>query len=108
MGGLPQKFGRAKRATRSYVDDQLEHAEHVGVSYAVAAGLYAAAGVFALVALIIGGNALFRWVELRYGLFQAFGAFGGLLFLMAVACVVLAARRLNRPGKKIPGLGDGE
>jgi hypothetical protein len=106
MGKLPQKFDRAKRATRSYVDDQLEQAEQVGATYAVAAGLYTAGGVFALVALIVGGNALFRWVELRYGLFEAFGGFGGLLFMLAVACVVLANRRLSRPVKKIPSLGN--
>ena len=61
--------------------------------------------MFGLVALIIGANALFRWVELRFGLFQAFGAFGGLLFLMVVACIFLAGRRLSRPAKKIPSLG---
>lgn len=105
MSRLPPKFDRARRATTSYLDDQLEEAEQSAVTCA-AAGLYTAGGVFALVALIVGANALFRMVEFRYGLFEAFGAFGGLLFMLAVACVVLADRRTSRPVKRIPSLGN--
>jgi hypothetical protein len=104
MGGLPAKFDRAKRATESYVDDRIEQAEDVAISYAVAAALYAAAGVFAIAAVIVVANSFFRWIELRYGRFPAFGALGGLFFLLAIACVGLAIYRLKRPAIKFPGL----
>lgn len=104
MGGLPARFDRAKRATESYVGDRIEQSEDVAVSYAVAAALYAAAGVFAIAAVIVVANSFFRWIELRYGLFPAFGALGGLFFLLAIACVGLAIYRLKRPAKRIPGL----
>lgn len=104
MGGLPLKFDRAKRATRSYVHDRVERTENGAVSYAVAAGLYAAAGLFVITTLLVGATALFRWIELRYGLFQAFGALGGLLMLFAVICTCFAIRRLKRPAKSFPSL----
>jgi hypothetical protein len=55
--------------------------------------------------LLVGAAALFRWVELRYGLFQAFGASGGLLLVLAIVFAALAASRLKQPSKQFPSLG---
>jgi hypothetical protein len=71
------------------------------VSYAVAGVLFAAAGVFLIAAVIVGLTAAFRWIEIRYGLFEAFGASGGILALITALCAVLAAVRLRRPAKRI-------
>lgn len=103
--GLALKLDQVKRATSSYVRDRSEQTQGVAVSYAVAAGLYAAAGIFLIATLLVGATALFRWVELRYGLFQAFGATGGVLLLLAIIFAVLAGSRLKRPSKKYPSLG---
>lgn len=103
--GLTLKLNQVKRATSSYIRDRSEQTQGIAVSYAVAAGLYAAAGVFLIATLLVGATALFRWVELRYGLFQAFGATGGLLLVLAVLFAVLAASRLKRPSKQFPSLG---
>ena len=102
--GLALKLNQVKRATSSYVRDRTEQTQGIAVSYAVAAGLYAAAGIFLIATLLVGAAALFRWVELRYGLFQAFGATGGLLLVLAALFAILAASRLKRPAKQFPSL----
>ena len=47
--GLALKLNQVKRATSSYIRDRSEQTQGIAVSYAVAAGLYAAAGVFLIV-----------------------------------------------------------
>jgi hypothetical protein len=73
-------------------------------SYAVAAGLFAAAGVFLIAASLVGTIALYRWIAIHYGQFWAFGAIGGLLLAMAAICAGVAAARLNRPPPQFPSL----
>lgn len=102
--GLALKISQIKRATRSYLHDRSAQATGTVAAYAMAAGLYAAAGIFLIAACLVGVTALFRWIEIKYGLFPAFGAIGGLLLLIAVICAVLAASKLNRPTPHFPGL----
>jgi hypothetical protein len=99
------KLNRVKRATRSYMRDRADQATGAATSYAVAAGLYAAAGVFALAACMVGLFALFRWIELTYGRFPAYGTIGGLMVVLAALCAGLAAARLKRPARQYPSLG---
>jgi hypothetical protein len=103
--GLALKLNQVKRATFSYVRDRSEQTQGIAVSYAIAAGLYAAAGIFLIATLLVGAAALFRWVELRYGLFEAFGATGGLLLVLGIVFAALAASRLKRPSKQFPSFG---
>ena len=100
--GLALKLNQVKRATRSYLRDRTNQATDTATSYAVAAGLFAAAGVFLIVACLVGLAALFRWIEIEYGLFQAFGAIGALLVIIAALCAGLAARKLRRPAPQFP------
>ena len=102
--GLALKLNQVKRAMQSYMRDRTEQATGTAVSYAVAAGLFAAAGIFLIAALLVGAAALFRWIEIYYGLFQAFGATGGLLVVIAAICAGLAASRLKRPAPQFPSL----
>ena len=102
--GLALKLNQVKRATRSYLRDRTNQATGTATAYAVAAGLFAAAGIFLIAALLVGATALFRWIEIKYGLFQAFGVTGGLLVLIAAICAGVAARRLKRPPPKFPSL----
>src|ERR1700761_2478502 len=48
--GFEMKLNRVKRATSSYMRDRANQATGKATSYAVAAGLYAVAGVFMLAA----------------------------------------------------------
>jgi len=102
--GLALKLNQVKRATSSYARDRVEQSQGAAISYAVAGGLYAAAGIFAIALLLVGVTALFRWVELRYGLFEAFGASAAVLLVLAIICAALAASRLKKPARQFPSL----
>jgi hypothetical protein len=103
--GLAIKISQVKRATESYARDRVAQSQGAVVSYGVAAGLYAAAGIFCIALLMVGVAALFRWVELRYGLFEAFGASAAVLLVLAIVCAAAAASRLNQKAKPIVSLG---
>ena len=102
--GVGLKLNQVKLATRSYLRDRTDQATGTVTSYVIAAGLFAAAGIFLIAALFVGAAALFRWVEINYGQFWAFGAVGGLLVLIAAICAGLAAMKLNRPSPHFPSL----
>jgi hypothetical protein len=102
--GLALKLAQIKLATRSYVRDRAVQATDTAASYALAAGLFAAAGVFLIAACLVGIAALFRWIEIRYGLFWAFGAVGGLLLIIAAVCAAVAASKLKPRRPHVPTL----
>ena len=102
--GLGLKLNQIKRATRSYLRDRTNQATGTVTSYAVAAGLFAAAGIFLIAACLVGVDALFRWIEIKYGLFWAFGAVGVLLVAIAAICAGLAAAKLKQPPPHFPSL----
>ncbi len=102
--GLELKVNQVKRATRSYLRDRADQATGTLTGYAIAAGLFAACGIFLIAAILVGADALFRWIEIKYGLFQAFGAVGLLLLVIAGLCAGLAASRLRRPSRHFPSL----
>jgi len=102
--GLALKLAQVKLAMRSYLRDRTHQATGSLASYAVATGLLAAAAIFLLAACVVGLAALFRWVEIQYGLFWAFGAVGALLLLIAAICAALAVSQLKRPPPRFPTL----
>ncbi|HEY0301410.1 MAG TPA: hypothetical protein VGC36_08770 [Rhizomicrobium sp.] len=104
QAGIGLKLNHIKRATRSYLRDRADQATGSVTSYAVAAGLFAAAGIFLIAACLVGITALFRWIEINYGLFPAFGAVGALLLVIAAACAGLAVATLHRPAPPCPSL----
>jgi hypothetical protein len=102
--GLELKLNQVKRATRSYLRDRTDQATGTFACYAIAAGLFAACGIFLIAATLVAAAALFRWIEINYGLFWAFGAVGLLLLVIAGLCAALAASRLRRPSPHFPSL----
>ena len=84
--GMGLKLNQIKLATRSYLRDRTDQATDTVDSYAIAAGLFAAAGIFLIAACLVGTVALFRWIEINYGRFWAFGAVGALLLVIAAIC----------------------
>ncbi|MEH2525596.1 MULTISPECIES: phage holin family protein [unclassified Bradyrhizobium] len=102
--GIGLKLNQIKLATRSYLRDRTNQASGTITSYAIAAGLLGAAGVFLIAACLVGAIALFRWIEIQYGQFWAFGAIGALLLVIAAICAGLAAARLRRPSPNFPSL----
>jgi len=102
--GLEHRLNRVRRATQSYMRDRARQATGTVTSYAAAAGLFAVAGIFLIAACLVGLTALFRWVEMKYGLFTAFGVIGGILVAVAAICAVIGAIKLRRPTPHYPSL----
>jgi len=102
--GLALKLSQIKLATRSYLRDRTNQATATVASYATAAGLFAAAGIFLIAACLVGITALFRWIEINYGLFWAFGVVSALLLLIAVICAAVAASQFKRRPPHFPSL----
>jgi hypothetical protein len=102
--GLALKLNQIKLATRSYLRDRTNQATTTVTSYAIAAGLFAAAGIFLIAACFVGILALFRWIEINYGMFHAYGAIGALLLAIAAICAAVAASKLKRPPPQFPSL----
>jgi hypothetical protein len=102
--GLALKLGQIKLATRSYLRDRTNQATATAASYATAAGLFAAAGIFLIAACLVGITALFRWIEINYGLFWAFGVVSALLLMIAAVCAAVAASQLKRRPPHFPSL----
>lgn len=102
--GIGLKLSQIKTATRSYLRDRTNQATGTMTSYAVAAGLFAAAGIFLIAACMVGTVALYRWIAIHYGQFWGFGAIGALLVTIAAICAGVAAARLRQPPPHFPTL----
>jgi len=102
--GIGLKLSQIKLATRSYLRDRTRQASGTMASYAIAAGLFAAAAIFLIAACFVGTVALYRWIAIHYGQFWAFGAIGALLVTVAAICAGLAAAKLRRPPPHFPSL----
>jgi MFS family permease len=101
---LALKLAQIKLATRSYLRDRTHQAADTVSSYAIAAGLFAAAGIFLIAACLVGITALFRWIEINYGMFWAFGVVGALLLVIAAICAAVAVRKLKPRPPHFPSL----
>jgi hypothetical protein len=102
--GMELKLNQVKLATRSYLRDRTGQATSTITSYAIAAGLFAAAGIFMIAACLVGITALFRWIEIHYGQFWAFGTVGALLAMIAAICAGLATVKLRQKTPHFPSL----
>jgi hypothetical protein len=102
--GIGLKLGQIKLATRSYLRDRTNQATGTMASYAIAAGLFAAAGIFLIAACFVGTMALFRWIAINFGQFWAFGAIGALLLAIAAICAAVAVTKLKQPSPHFPSL----
>jgi Putative Actinobacterial Holin-X, holin superfamily III len=102
--GLALKLSQIRLATRSYFRDRTNQATSTVTAYAIAVGLSVAAGVFLITACLVGIAALFRWIEIKYGLFPAFGAIGALLLVAAAICAAFAVSYIRRSPPEFPSL----
>ncbi|WGD53899.1 phage holin family protein [Bradyrhizobium sp. CB1650] len=102
--GLALKANHLKRATQSYLRDRANQTTGRMTSYAIAAGLFVVAGLLVVATCFVGLMALFRWVELNYGQFWAFGAVGAILLAVAAICAGLAVVQMRRPAKSVAPL----
>lgn len=101
---LTARLSYLRLAMASYVRDQAEHGRRSLDAYLIGAGFYVVAGVFMIAALLVGAAALFRWMELRYGLFTAFGVTAGALVSLSLLSIAIAGANARKPKKQFPTL----
>ncbi|MGY8634456.1 phage holin family protein [Bradyrhizobium sp. 14AA] len=99
--GVALKLNHLKRAAQSYLRDRTSQATGRATSYAVAAGLFAAAGLFLIATFFVGLIALYRWVAITYGQFWGFGAVAAVLLVLTAICAGVAMAMMKRPTKAI-------
>lgn len=99
--GMALKLNHLKRAARSYLRDRTSQTTGRVTSYAVAAGLFAVAGLFLITAFFVGLIALYHWVAISYGPFWGFGAVAAVLLVLATVCAGLAMAQINRRTRPI-------
>ncbi|TFV36796.1 phage holin family protein [Bradyrhizobium frederickii] len=99
--GMALKLNHVKRAAQSYLRDQTSQATGKVTSYAVAGGLFAAAGLFVVATFFVGLIALYRWVAISYGQFWGFGVVAGVLLVLAAVCTGVAMAQMRRKAKPI-------
>jgi len=99
--GMALKLNHLKRAAQSYLRDRTSHATGRMASYAIAAGLFAAAGLFLIATFFVGLIALYRWIAITYGQFWGFGAVAAVLLVLAAICAGIAMAQMNRRTRPI-------
>lgn len=99
--GMALKLNHLKRAAQSYLRDRTSHTTGRVTSYAIAAGLFAAAGLFLIATFFVGLIALYRWVAITYGQFWGFGAVALVLLALTGACAGMAMAQMNRKTRPI-------
>lgn len=99
--GMALKLNHLKRAAQSYLRDRTSQTTGRVTSYAVAAGLFAVAGLFLIAAFFVGLIALYRWVGIAYGQFWGFGAVAAVLLVLATVCAGVAMAQMNRRTKPL-------
>ncbi|WP_234685423.1 phage holin family protein [Bradyrhizobium monzae] len=99
--GMALKLNHLKRAAQSYLRDRTSQTTGRVTSYAVAAGLFAVAGLFLIAAFFVGLVALYRWIAITYGQFWGLGAAAAVLLVLAAACAGVAMAHMNRRTRPI-------
>jgi hypothetical protein len=72
-----------------------EHASYKARNFALIAGLFLCASIFALFAIIVGLIALYHWTELRYGPNTGLALVAGTLLVLAALCAGVALAYAN-------------
>jgi len=104
QAGLALKMAHVRRAVSAYLGNRVDQVANTASAYAIAAVCWSAAAFFITLTLLVGLVALFRWVQLNFGEFQAFGAVAGATLCVALICSIIAVRALKGSSKPIPSL----
>ena len=98
------KVEQLRWALGSYLRDRTHEAVGTASSYGIAIGLFVVAAIFVIGAGLVGLAALFRWTEIHYGMFEAFGAVALVLVVLAAICAGLALYLMKRRRARSPAL----
>jgi hypothetical protein len=98
---LAIKASNIQHAGQAYVRDQAFRGKSAISSYVVGVCFLLGATVFAIIAILIGAAALFRFIEVRYGLFEAFGAAGGAMIVVALISMTIGLSKMNLKSDRV-------
>ena len=84
------KIAELKAELAFKAEQASENVTHKARALAMVAGLFWCAGIMALLALIVGLAALYKWGEIHYGLFTGFSLVAGLLVALTAILVRVA------------------
>jgi len=101
---LALKVEQLRWALGSYLRDRTHEAVGTASAYGIAIGLFAVAAIFVIGAGLVGLAALFRWTEIHYGMFEAFGAVALVLTVLAAICAGVALYLMKRRRARSPAL----
>lgn len=104
QAGLALKMAHVRRAVSGYARNRVDQVANTASVYAIAAACWCAAAFFVTLTLLVGLVALFRWVQLNFGEFHAFGAVAGATLFVALVCSSIAILALRRKSKPVPSL----
>jgi hypothetical protein len=91
LAGLDNaKIAELKAELAFKAEQALEHVTHKARTLAVVAGLLWCAGIMALLALIVGLAALYKWGEIHYGVFTGFTLVAAVLIALTGILVIVA------------------
>jgi hypothetical protein len=104
MASLGQSVspGLVKGFLQSYGGDLRGWLTGLAIRYAVAIVLLLAAGAGLVAAIGVGINALFHWIEARYGLTIAYEAVAGALVVLAMASALTGIVLLKGAPPRLP------
>jgi hypothetical protein len=100
---LNAKIAELKAELAFKAEQASEHVAHKARALAVVAGLLWCAGIMALLALIVGLAALYKWVEIHYGVFTGFSLVAAVLIALT-GILVFAATSIARQSAATPPL----
>ena len=101
---LALKVEQLRWALGSYLRDRTHEAVGTASSYGIAIGLFVVAAIFMVGAGLVGLAALFRWIEIHYGMFEAFGAVALVLVVLAAICAGVGLYFTKRRQARSPAL----
>nr|QIG97366.1 hypothetical protein G6P99_36630 [Bradyrhizobium sp. 6(2017)] len=90
---------------QSYLADLRQWIERLVTGYALACGFMLVGAVSLLVAIGIGGAAAFHAIDLRYGIWIAYAAIGGVFLLLGLLGLGTGRGLLARPAPAAPRSG---
>jgi hypothetical protein len=94
------KLAELKADLAAWVEYKSDEAAHKARTVGLVAGLFLCAALLAFLILIVALVALYKWGELRYGVFAGVAFDAGALIVTGTACVI-AALVINKRGATI-------
>ena len=103
---LQRQWLRLKAEAEDYTNRATDEMRRTAVNAGVAIGLALAGMVFAMLTILVGIAALYRWVAIEHGPFAALGVVAMVTAVVAFILLIVAASRAKDAKPRMPDLPD--